>query len=326
MTQLCPPLCDPTDCSMVGLPVPYHLPEFEEFHVHFIGDTIQPSHRLTPSSALNFSQHQGLSNELFVRIRWPKYWSFSFNISPSSEYSGLISLKIDWFDLLAVQRTFRSLLQHYSLKALVLWCSAFFMVQLSQPYVTTGKTIGLTIWTFVGRIISLLFNTLPRFVIAFLPRSNYLLTLWLQSLSVVILEPKKRNFITLPTFSPSICHAVMGPDLVILVFFIFSHKPALSLSSFTLVKRLSSSSLLSAIRVVSSDSLRLLIFLPPMLIPACNSSTLAFLMMCSVYRLNKQGDSRQPCHTPFSVLNQSAVPYRVGTVAFDSHTGFSGDR
>ena len=111
-----------------------------------------------------FPSIKDFSLESSVHIRWPKYWSFSFSIIPSSEYSGLISLKIDWFDLLAVQRTFRSLLQHYSLKALVLWCSAFFMVQLSQPYMTTGKTIALTRWTFVSRVMPLLFSTLPRFV------------------------------------------------------------------------------------------------------------------------------------------------------------------
>ena len=129
---------------------------------------------------------------LSVRIRWPKYWHFSFSISPSSEYSGLISLKIYWFNLLAVQGTFRSLLQHHSSKVSILWHSAFFMVQVSQPYVTAGKTIALTTWTFVGRVMSLLFNTVPRFVIAFLPRSNRLLISWLQLPSTVILEPKKR--------------------------------------------------------------------------------------------------------------------------------------
>ena len=127
-----------------------------------------------------------LCHEL-LPIRWPKYWSFS--ISPSSEYSGLISFRIDWFDLLAVQGTLNSLLQHHSLKASVLQCSAFFMVQLSHPYMTTGKTIPLTRWTFVGRVISLLFSMLSRFVIAFLPRSKHLLVSWLQSLSAVILEP-----------------------------------------------------------------------------------------------------------------------------------------
>ena len=121
----------------------------------------------------------------------PKYWSFSFSISPSNEYSGLISFKIDWFDLLAVQGTLKSLLQHHNLKALVLWHSAFFMVQLSHPYMTTGKTIALTRWTFVSKVMSLFFNMLSRLVIAFLPRSNHLLISWLQSPSAVILEPKK---------------------------------------------------------------------------------------------------------------------------------------
>ena len=139
-----------------------------------------------------------------------KYWIFSFSISPSSEYSGLISLKIDWFDLLAVQGIFRSLLQHHSSKVLILWHSAFFTVQLSQPYVTAGKTIDLTIWTFVSRVMSLLFNTLSRFVITFLPRSNHFLISWLQSLSAVILEPKKRKAVIISTFSCSICHEVMA--------------------------------------------------------------------------------------------------------------------
>ena len=142
----------------------------------------------------------------------PKYWSFSFSISPSNENSGLIFLKIDWFYLLTVQGTFRNLLQHHSLKASSLRCSAFFMVHLSQPYMTTGKT---TTQTSVSRVMSLLFNTLSRFVIAFLPRSNHHL---LQSPSTVILEPKKRKSDTTPTFSPSLCHEVMGPDAMILVF------------------------------------------------------------------------------------------------------------
>ena len=141
---------------------------------------------------------------------WPKYSSFSFSISPSSEYSGLISLNIDWFDLPAVHQTLRSLLQHHSWKESILWCSAFFMVWLTQLYMTTGKTIALTIGTFVSWVMSLLFNTLSRFVIAFLPRSKRLLISWLQSPSGVILEPKKRKSVTTSTFSPSICHAVMG--------------------------------------------------------------------------------------------------------------------
>ena len=130
------------------------------------------------------------SSESVLCIRWPKYWNFSFSISPSIEYSGLISFRMDWLDLLAVQRTLKNLLQHYSSKASILWCSAFFIVQLSHPHMTTGKTIALTRQTFVSKIMSLLFNMLSRLVIAFLPRSKYLLISWLQSPSAVILEPK----------------------------------------------------------------------------------------------------------------------------------------
>ena len=131
------------------------------------------------------------SNESVLRIRWPKYWSFRFSISPFNEYSGLISFKMDWLDLHAVQGTLKSLLQHHSSKASVLRCSAFFLVQLSHPYMTTGKTMALTKWTFVGKVMSLLFNMLFRLVIAFLQRSKRLLISWLQSPSAVILEPKK---------------------------------------------------------------------------------------------------------------------------------------
>ena len=131
------------------------------------------------------------SNESVLCIRWPKYWSFSFTINPSNEYSGLISFRIDWFDLLAVQGTLKSLLQHYSSKASILQRSAFFIVQLSHPYMTTGKTIALTIRIFVGKVMSLLFNILSRLVIAFLPRSKHLLISWLQSPSAVVLEPRK---------------------------------------------------------------------------------------------------------------------------------------
>ena len=131
------------------------------------------------------------SNESALRIRWPKYYSFSFNISPSNEHPGLISFRMDWLDLLAVQGTLKSLLQHHSKKASILQCSAFFIVQLSHPYTTTGKTIALTRWTFVDKVMSLLFNMLSRLVITFLPRSKRLLISWLQSPSAVILEPKK---------------------------------------------------------------------------------------------------------------------------------------
>ena len=145
------------------------------------------------------------SNESVLHIRWPKYCSLSFNISPSNEYSGLIFFRMDWFGLLAVQGTFKSLLQRHSSKASVLRCSAFFMVQLSHPYMTTGRTIVLTRQTFVGQVISLLFNMLYRSVITFLPRSKCLLISWLQSPPVVNLEPRKIKSLTVSTVSPSIC-------------------------------------------------------------------------------------------------------------------------
>ena len=157
-------------------------------------------------------------NESVHCIRWPKDWSFSFSISHSKEYSGLISFRMDWLDLLAVQGTLKSLLQHHSLKASILQCSAFFIVQLSHPYMTTGKTIALTRRTFVGKVMSLLFNMLSRLVITFLPRSKCLLISWLHSSSAVILEPPKIKSVTISTVSPSICHEVMGPDAMILVF------------------------------------------------------------------------------------------------------------
>ena len=152
------------DCSMPGFPVLHYLWEFAQTQVHWVGDAIQPSHPLLSPSplAFNLPQHQGLSNETVLRIRWSKYWSFSFNISPPNEYSGLISFRIDWLNLLAVQGTLKSLLQHHSSKASTLQCSAFFIVQLSHPYMTTGKTIALTRWTFVGKVMSLHFNILSR--------------------------------------------------------------------------------------------------------------------------------------------------------------------
>ena len=158
------------------------------------------------------------SNESALRMKWPKYWSFSFSISPSNEHPGLISFKMDWLDLLAFQVTLKSLLQHHSSKASILWCSAFFIVQLSHPYMTTGKTIALTRRTFVGKVMSLIFNMLSRLVITFLPRSKRLLISWLQSPSEVILEPPKTKSDTVSTVSPSISHEVMGPDAMILVF------------------------------------------------------------------------------------------------------------
>ena len=162
----------------------------------------------------------------------------SASTSVSNEHSGLISFRMDWLDLFAVQGTLKSLLQHHSSKASILWHSAFFMVQLSHPYMTTGKTIALTRWTFVGTVMALLFNMLSRLIITFLPRSMCLLIAWLQSLSVVILEPPKIKSATVSTVSPSICHEVIGPDAMILVFWMLSFNPTFSLSSFTFIKRL----------------------------------------------------------------------------------------
>ena len=158
------------------------------------------------------------SDESVLHIRWPKYWSFNFSIRASNEYSGLISFRVDWLDILEVQGTLKSLLQHHSSKASILWHSAFFIVQLSHPYMTTGKTIALTRWDFVGKVMFLLFNMLFRLVITFSPRSKHLLILWLQSPFAVILELPKINYVTVSTVSPSICHEVMGPDAMVLVF------------------------------------------------------------------------------------------------------------
>ena len=150
------------------------------------------------------------SNESVLHIRWPKYWSFSFSISPSNEYPGLISFRMDWLDLLAVQGTLKSLLQHHISKASIFRHSAFFLIQLSHPYMTTGKTIALTRRTFVGKLMSLLFNVLSRLIINFIPRNKHLLISWLQSPSAVILEPKKIKSVTV---SPSICHEVMQSEV-----------------------------------------------------------------------------------------------------------------
>ena len=201
-------------------------------------ELVMPSNHLIfccPLLPSVFPSIRVFSSELALYIRRPNYWSFSFSISLSNEYSGLISFRIDWLDLLAVQGTLKSLLQPHSSKASILQCSAFFMVQLSHPYVTTGKTIALTIWTFVGIVMFLLFNTLSRFIIVFFPRSNPILISWLQSPSTVILEPKKRKSVPVSTFPPSICREVMGPDAMILTFFlILSFKAAFPLSSCTL--------------------------------------------------------------------------------------------
>ena len=204
-----------------------------------IGSVMQSNHLILclpfPLLPSIFPSIRVFSSELSLCIRLPNYWSFSSGISPSNECSRLISFRIDWFDLLAVQRTLKSLLQNHSWKASILWCSAFFIVQLSHPYMTTGKTIALTRWTFVGKVTSLFFNMLYRLVIAFLPGSKRLSISLLQSPSAVILESKKIKSVTVSIVSTSICHEVMGLDAMIFVFWMLSFKSAfhshLSLSS-----------------------------------------------------------------------------------------------
>ena len=194
-TQSCLTLCDPIDSSMPGFPVLYHSQGLLKF---MSIESVMPSNCLILCHPLLllpsiFPSIRVFSNESALCIRCPKYWSFNFNISPTNDYSGLISFRMDWLDLLAVQGTLKSLLQHHSSKASILWPSAFFLVQLSHPYMTTGKTIALTRWTFVGKVMSLFFNMLSRLVISFLQRSKRLLISWLQSPSAVILEPPQNK-------------------------------------------------------------------------------------------------------------------------------------
>ena len=192
VTKLCPTLYDPMDCSTPDFPVYHQLLELAQTHVHRAGDAIQPSHPLLSPfpPAFNLSHHQDFSNESVLCIRWPNYWSFRFSISPSNEYSGLISFRMDWLDLLAVQGTLKSLLQHHTSKLSIIQPSAFLLVQLSHLHMTTGKIIALTIWAFIGKVMSLS-NMLSRLAKAFLPRSKYLLISWLQSPSAVIWSLKK---------------------------------------------------------------------------------------------------------------------------------------
>ena len=181
VTQSCPTLCNPMNHSTPGFLVHHQFPESTQTHVHWVGDAIQPSHPLSsplllppiPPSIRVFS------NESTLCMRWPKYWSFSIGISTSKEHPRLVSFRMDWLDLLAVQGTLKSLLQHHTSKASILRLSAFFTVQLSHPHMTTGKTRALTRWTIVGKVMSLLLNMLSRLVITFLPRSKCLLISWL---------------------------------------------------------------------------------------------------------------------------------------------------
>ena len=205
---------------MQGITVHHQLLEITQTHVH---QSVMPSNHLILCRPLLLllpiaPSIRVFSNESALHMRWPKDWSFNFSISPSKEYPGLISFRMDWLNLLSVQGTLKSLLQHHSSEAPILQCSAFFTVQLSHPYMTTGKTIALTRWTFVGKVMSLLFNMLSRLVRTFLPRSKHLLISWLQSTSAVICKPEKIKSDTVSTVSPSICHEVMGPDAMIFVF------------------------------------------------------------------------------------------------------------
>ena len=183
VAQLCLTLCNPMNRSTPGLPVHHQLPDFTQTHFHPVGDAIQQSHPLLSLLLLPLipPSIRVFSNESTLRMRCPKFWSFSFSISPSNEHPGLISFRMNWLDLLAVQGTLKSLLQHHSSKASILHCSAFFTVQLSHPYMTTGKTIALTRRTFFGAVMSLLLNMLSRLIITFLPKSKRLLISWLQS-------------------------------------------------------------------------------------------------------------------------------------------------
>ena len=254
VAQSCPTICNPMDCGMPGFPVHHQLPELAHAHFHQVGDAIQPSYPLSSPSppAFNVSQHQGLfqwvgSSNQVAKVLELQHQSLQWIFR-------IDSFRIDWFDLLAVQGTLKSL-QHHSSKASILWCSAFFMVQLLHSYMTIGKTVTLTIWTFVGTVMSLLFNMLSRFVIVFLPRSKCLN--FMAAVTICRDFGAWENKVTVSIVSPSICHGVMGVDVMILVFGILSFKSAFPLSSFTFIKKLFSSYLLSAVRVVSSAYVRL---------------------------------------------------------------------
>ena len=219
VAQSCPTLCNPLNCSTPGFPITNSWSLLKLMSI----ESVMPANHLILCRPLLlrssiFPRVRVFFNESALHIRWPEYWSFTFSISPSNEFSGLVSFRTDWFDLLAVQGTCKSLLQYHSSKASILWCLAFFMVQPSHPYVTTGKTIALTRQTFVSKVMSLLFNMLSRLLIAFPPRGKCLLIAWLQSPSAVILEPEKIKSVTVFIVSPSIFHKGMGPDVMIFVF------------------------------------------------------------------------------------------------------------
>ena len=220
------------------LPVFHHLVELAQTHVCWVRDAVQLFHLVSSPLPSVFPSIKVFSKESALRLRWPKCWSFSFSISPCNEHSGLISFRVDWLDPLAVQGTLKSLLQHYSSEASVLQRSAFFMVQLLHPYMTTGKTTALTRRIFVGKVMSLPFNMLYRLVIAFLSGSKHLLISWLQSPSAVILKPKKIKFVTISIVFSSVGYEVMGLDAMILVFWMLSFW--FPYSAYIFISRLSS--------------------------------------------------------------------------------------
>ena len=271
-----------------------------------------------------FPSIRDFSSESTVHIRWPKYCSFSFNISPSSEYSGLISFRTVWFGLLAVQGTLRSLLQHHGLKASILRHSAFFMVQLSHP---TGSWEDHSLDCMDLCWASNVSDSQPTVYVchSFPAEKQSSPDFTAQPPSAVILSPRRGPLSPLPPLPLLFAKKWWGRCHDLSFFKIFHLKPALSLPYFTLIKRLFSSSSFSAIRVVSSAYLRLLMFLPPILIPACSSPSPAFLMTCSAFRLNKQGDGRQPSLLSSRSWTNQLFHMGSNRLLLDPHTGFSGD-
>ena len=309
VAQSGPNLCDLVYCSTPGLPVHHQLLELAQTPVHRVSDAIQPSHPLSLSSppALNLSQHQGLFQWVSSSHQVTKLLEFQLlpmniqDLFPLG-WTGWISLQSRDPQESSPTAQFKSI------------CSSVLSFPYNPTFMTTGKTIALTRQTFVGKVMSLLFNMLSRLIIAFLPRSNCLLISRLQSQSVVILEPKKIKSATVFLCFPIYLPWSDGTGCHDLGFLNVDFKPTFSLCSFSFIKKLFSSSSLSAIRVVSSAYLRFFIFLLAILIPACTLSSLAFCMIYSAYTLNKQGDNIQPWHTPFPIWNQSVVPCPALTV------------
>ena len=290
--SFCPTLCNPMDCCTPCLPVLHHFPEIAQTHVHWV-----MMHPTISSSVIHFSCLQSFpASQSFLMSQ---LFAMGGQSTGASAAASECPMNIqDWFPLrltgwisLQSRGLSKSLFQHRSSKASVLPNSVFFIVQHSHPLFTTGKTTGLTIQVFVCKVMSLLFIMLARFVIAFLPRSDYLLISWLQSLSVSDFRAQENKVVTVSTAFPSIYHEVMGSDAMILVFWMLSFKPAFSLSSFAFIERLFSSSSFSAMRMESSAYLRLLLFFPAILIPAYASFNLALHMIYSAYKLNNQGDN-----------------------------------